>query len=320
MMPINKLNVALDACCFVLSFVMRQMKEFFIILITICILGCKGGIENNTLQSLTGVIPADTPIVFRESLVPNDKIIHKGIFSPDMKQFFYTVSDKNFENFNVFVTRKLKDGWSVPHKAFFNSGFDEHGMSFSPDGNSIYFSSTRPIGMDSMPETWHIWKSDKVAGKWEEPSFVDIPNLKSKLVSHPIMTSSGLLYFHTSNLDYSQMDIFQSQNINGDFSDAVKTSISTTSDAGKCTPYVSPKEEYLIYASIGEQLDLMISFNDGSGNWINTRRLNDQINDIGQGNPYVTPDNKYLFYTTGEHHSQNWEVKWVDIEAVIANN
>ncbi|MGK0412400.1 MAG: hypothetical protein ACJA1B_000592 [Polaribacter sp.] len=51
-------------------------------------------------------------------------------------------------------------------------------MSFSPDGNSIYFSSTRTTNIEGVPETWHIWKSDKVNGEWKEPIFMDIPNLR----------------------------------------------------------------------------------------------------------------------------------------------
>jgi hypothetical protein len=32
----------------------------------------------------------------------------------------------------------------------------------------------------------------------------------------------------------------------------------------------------------------MISFSDGNDGWINTRRLNNKINNTGQENPYVT--------------------------------
>lgn len=116
------------------------------------------------------------------------------------------------------------------------------------------------------------------------------------------------------------MDIYRSKQINGRFEDAKKTIISVNSETEKCTPYVSPKEDYLIFASIGNQLDLMISFNDGNGKWIDTKKLNNKINNIGQGNPYVTPDNKFLFFTIGEHLKNNWTVKWVDIESELNKN
>ncbi|WP_181858104.1 PD40 domain-containing protein [Polaribacter sp. WD7] len=267
---------------------------------------------------MTEITPNDIPIEFKQDLIPQNKLIHKGMFSPDLQEYYYTISDKNFEKFDVFVIEKNNNNWSAPKKAFFNSKHNEHGMNFSPNGNTLYFSSTRPVNIDGVVQTWHIWKSDKVNGKWTEPIFVNIRNLKDKLVSHPTITNSGTLYFHTSNLDYSEMDIYYSKNVNGKFVDAERIEIK--SKFGKCTPYISPEEDYLIFASIGNELDLMISYNDGKGKWIDTKKLSDKINNKGQGNPYVTPDNKFLFYTTGEYLEKNWKVKWVNIESEIKNN
>lgn len=296
------------------------MNKLYIIIIISCFFSCKNTIENEKERYLTERIPADIPIIFKENLTPKDKLIHKGIFSPDFKQYYYTISDKQYKQFNVYVIKKLDGSWSEPQKAFFNSTYNEHGMSFSPDGNSIYFSSTRPTNIEGVADTWHIWKSNKINGNWQKPTYVDIPNLRDKLVSHPILTNSKTLHFHVSNLDYSEMDIYHSESVNGKFEDAENTIISGIKNMGKCTPYVSANEEYLLFASIGNQLDLMIAFNDGSGNWVYSKRLNDTINQFGQGNPYVTPDNKFLFYTTGKHQNGSWNVKWVDIESDLKMN
>ncbi len=269
---------------------------------------------------LVNEIPKELPIDFKSDLIPSNKLIHKGTFSPDLAEYYYTISDKNFEQFNVFVINKLNGKWSEPKHVFFNSEYNEHGMSFSPDGKSIYFSSTRPANIEGIPTTWHIWKTEKVNGTWTEPIFVDIPNLRNKLVSHPSTTSSGKLYFHSSNLDYSEMAVYHSQQIDGLYEEARKTSISAPSEIGTCTPYVSPEEDYLIFASIGDQLDLMISFSDGNGGWINTKKLNAKINNLGQGNPYLTPDNRFLFFTTGDHSGKDWKVKWVDIKSELDND
>ena len=113
-------------------------------------------------------------------------------------------------------------------------------MNFSPNGNTLYFSSTRPVNIDGVVQTLAYMKSDKINGKWSEPIFVDIPNLRNKLVSHPTITNSGTLYFHTSNLDYSEMDIYHSKNVNGKFEDAERIVIN--SKLGKCTPYIHQKK------------------------------------------------------------------------------
>ena len=82
----------------------------------------------------------------------------------------------------------------------------------------------------------------------------------------------------------------------------------------KCTPYIFPNEEYLIFAVIDSKLDLVVSFKDKTGQWNTPRKLSDEINNNGQGNPFVTPDNKFLFFTTGESPEKDWSVKWVSIE------
>nr|WP_298994989.1 hypothetical protein [uncultured Allomuricauda sp.] len=294
------------------------MKKIRIILLfTMVLLSCKTETKNHKIEFLTDNIPNDIPMEFRPDLTPIKRIIHKGTFSPDLKEYYFTISDTDFKNFKVLMIKKKKFKWSEPEEAFFNSKYNEHGMSFSPDGNSVYFSSTRPVNTDGIESTWHIWKSDKVNGEWTEPTFADIPNLRNKLVSHPTITNSGMLYFHSSNLDYSEMDLYQSKKTKDGFEAAERVSISMKAKNGKCTPFISPNGDYIIFASIGNQLDLMISFNDGNGRWSNTRKLSDEINSFGQGNPYVTPNGKFLFFTTGTHDEVNWKVKWVNIESVV---
>ncbi|MCR9287442.1 hypothetical protein OAF63_03850 [Saprospiraceae bacterium] len=175
---------------------MNELKV--ILLFTIFFLSCTTENKNAEMEFLTEKIPNNIPLEFKQEIIPDDKIIHKGIFSPDLKEYYYTISDKKFE---VFKIEKNNGVWSEPEKAFFNSKYDEHGMSFSSEGNTLYFSSTRPVNVSGVLPTWHIWKSDKIDGKWNEPVFVDIPNLRNKLVSHPTITNSGTLYFHSSNLD-----------------------------------------------------------------------------------------------------------------------
>ncbi|MEM8508455.1 MAG: hypothetical protein AAF717_11525 [Bacteroidota bacterium] len=286
----------------------------------ISFLNCKNQNEEAKRQFLTEKIPDSVPIVFNNAILPDNTIIHKGIFSPDLKTYYYTVSDKDFTNFDIYYIRKLEREWSAPSTAFFNSVYDDHGMSFAPDGNTVYFSSTRPVPIRSMPQTWHIWKSDKVSGAWTTPVFVDIPNLRDKLVSHPIITNAGSLYFHSSNLDYSEMDIYCAKGVNNTFQKAEKVLIGLVPDVGKCTPYVAPDEDFLVFATIGNQLDLWVSFNDGQGNWTKTKRFSDKINTLGQGNPSITPDKKFLFFTTGAYQEKKWNVKWVNIESELQTN
>jgi hypothetical protein len=116
------------------------------------------------------------------------------------------------------------------------------------------------------------------------------------------------------------MDIYHSQLIDGKFQDAIKIEIEQKFENGYALLLFQLIEEFLVFASIGNQLDLYISFRTKEGNWFPTSKLSKKINSMSQGNPYITPDNKFLFYVTGEKQKENWSVKWVDIESEIKNN
>lgn len=291
-------------------------QHFYTLLAFACFLSCNSKI-NDQNQLLTDQIPTNTPIPFKSELIPSDQLIHKGTLNPNLTEYYFTLSDKNFNQFDVYWIRQSDGKWTEPSPAFFNSNYSEHGMSFSPDGNSIYFSSTRPVEIDGIADTWHIWKSEKVDRKWGEATFVDIPNLRNKLVSHPTASNEGTLYFHSSNLDYSEMDLYQSQFNDGKYEPAELVAINVVSSMGKCTPHIAADESYLLFAGIGNELDLYVSFNEGENKWTHGKKLNDHINHMGQGNPYVTPDHNFLFFTTGNPTGKDWQVKWVNVAELL---
>ncbi|MFK7770838.1 MAG: hypothetical protein AB8F94_01820 [Saprospiraceae bacterium] len=273
---------------------------------------------------MTSKIPKAEPLVFMPNLVEDNKIIHKGIFSPGYKKYFYTESKSDFTKFNILEIQKTDNKWTAPREAFINSEFDDHGMSFSPDGNFLYFSSTRPIEIEGIPDTWHIWSSEKINHKWSKPKFVDIPNMRNKLVSHPSISNSGKIYFHSSNLDYSEMMIYSSEIKNGKFQDARIVHFTEDLNFQKCTPFISPNENYLIFAEIHQdQLKLKISFKDQADKWTKPKELSKSINIGGQGNPFVTPDERFLFFTKMDNHNKegygSWNVNWVDIKQELSN-
>ncbi len=267
---------------------------------------------------LTDDLPIHTPKPFLP-LGPLDGLItHQGVFSPDYQSYYFTVSDPGFTQFTVKQISKEDGGWSEPKDAFFNSTFNEHGLSFSQDGNTLFFTSTRPIAAENVAATWHIWRVDRTDGEWGRPTYVDVPNLGHQLMSHPSVAADGTLYFHSSDPDYSKMGIYFSEPAaDGQYLPGKRLKIKGLDGTPTCTPYIDPAERFILFALIGEQLELVASKKMPSGEWGPLQKLPAAINTKGQGNPQVSPDGKYLFYAVGDYAIGQGSIQWIDLAAVL---
>lgn len=271
--------------------------------------------------SVGGDVPGDTPVPFMSDLAPAGTLIHSGVFSLDLREFYYTISDRDFTQFDVYVIDTAGSAGSQPKQTFFNSEHNEHGTSFSPDGRFVYFSSTRPVPVNGVTDTWHIWRSEKLDGQWREPEFVDIPNMRDRLVSHPSVSNSGTLYFHSGNPDYSELMLYAATSSGDNFNDAVLLPETVNSGASQVTPFVAPDESYLLFE---RESDLYISNRDDTDSWSLAVPLNEKINSNGKGNPFVTPDGKFLFYVasivTQPRELERWSVYRVSTASFLDRN
>jgi len=254
------------------------------------------------------------PVVFLPQLIPKGKLVHSGILSPDSTKYFFTISDAKLSKFDVMVSEYKYGEWTEPKYTHFNSEYNEHGTAFSADGKIIYFSSTRPVsGLDI--KTWKLWKVDLQKGSLE-PEYVEIPNLKNKLVSHPSLTGDGVLYLHAGNSDYSDLNIYRCLPDGDEFLDAKKLSGSINFGTQHCTPFVSRDESYLIFECSGE---LYISSRDTLEDWNRAVRLNSKVNRDNRGNPFVSADGEFLFYASASESDPNakWQIEVINFGEAI---
>lgn len=141
----------------------------------------------------------------------NDAIM---AISPDgTKMLIY--KDKK-ENGNIFISDLKGDSWTTPVDLgpSINSKFKERGACFSPDGNTIYFSSDKKGGKGGLD----LYKSTRQSGQWgpAEP----LTNLNTKYdETNPWMSSDGRFLFFSSNGHQTMggMDLLKAANNNGTF-------------------------------------------------------------------------------------------------------
>lgn len=289
---------------------MPLMKHLFHLSLASLLIGCSTPTQTTKVTLFNQNHIPSQPAPFLQGNHFPGKVVHAGVLSPDGQHLYITVSNPDYSQFHIYESAWDEGRWVSMHKAPFNSSADDHGLSFSPDGQRIVFSSTRDIHYS--PKTWHLWQASRTEEGWTEPRYLEIPNLKDKLLSHPSLLPDGTLIFHASELDYSNMALYRAPLINEDTGEYGEATQITWNDfdspGGYCTPYVSPSGHYLLFATIGETLDLHLSERQPNGTWGRPVPLPEEINQYGQGNPSLSADGKMLLFTRQVELEGNWMV------------
>lgn len=266
----------------------------------------------------------NTPEAFLYEQIPNDQLAHGGAFSPDGQQFYLTLSDKSFQNFDVVVFNQNEGKWEDPQPAFFNTSYEEHGVCFSTDGKTLYFSSTRPTGIEGISETWHIWCAKKIDNQWTEPEFVNLPAMENKLVSHPSLTQSNRMYFHAGELDYSDLTLYYADKKNGQWLTPKPIEIESDSAALFITPFIAPDESYLVFGKVDKNKEYLVISYNSNNQWQTPKTLNDSIQMNNRSNPFVNLTDNNLYYAVGaftpEGVPNNWHIKRMSFKGALKIN
>ena len=275
-------------------------------------MGCKSNPNSNKANSSER---------FLEEYIPSDMLGHAGVFSPNGQKYYLTLSDKSFQNFDVWVSSYQNGNWSTPIPAFFNSEYDEHGVGFSTDGATIYFSSTRPTNQIGIADTWHIWTSHKTAEGWSEPEFVHIPTFEQKLISHPTLTTNNRMYFHSGNTDYSELGLYYSDWSDNEWQTPEKVKFGQEPSDLCITPFVSPDESYLLFGKIENEKEVLYLSYRSNDEWLKPQPLNDSINLNNKSNPFVNYHDSRLYYAVGTFTENGmpsyWLINRIDLNAVL---
>jgi Tol biopolymer transport system component len=266
-------------------------------------------------------IPTDIPLIFGKGIISTDNYEFAITFSPEMDELFFT--RRNPGEDNKIYTMKLVDGqWSNPKPAFFSAtegwDFEPH---ISPNGEKLYFGSTRPLPEASKSSGFHQWYSIKTQKGWSKPTPLESPFMDKSIIMYLTSSKKENLYFTTGEKGDKHEDwvIYNSKKEEGQYKniDRMDSEINGT---GKWVAhsYIAPDESYMIYdfksdSGYGES-DLYISFNQ-NGKWTKPHNLGPKINtDQTEMAASVSPDGKYLFFHRGNENEGN--IYWVAFEPI----
>jgi hypothetical protein len=260
------------------------------------------------------------PRIFAPGTVSTDLDESGGAFSPDGKDFYFTVlaSYTTAPRFGMICVSHFKDGhWQKPETVSFSGQYLDFAPHLSVDGNKLYFTSVRPAP-ESKALRYRIWVAEKTVSGWSEPAPIAAPI--NQETSHSVdasLAANGDMYFASDRDDPAHhLHIFHSRFVDGKFQEPEKLGPAINSEFSESAPAISPDGKLLVFASNAApedpehrrpqdliaagkaypRQDLYISVKR-DGQWTPAQHLEHGINSFAEEvYPSFSPDGKFLFW------------------------
>ena len=262
--------------------------------------------KNDSLQEENSYLgqkkPGVTPESFAPGLVTTEGWEYSGVFSPDMKEFYFLRQVGETNRKQEFVVYKNEGGkWK---EKIISS---RKGQPFiSPDGKTMHLG--------------RIYKERTETGEWSK-----LKRLESPFDTLPIMrltaSSKGTYFFDEFKQDFTG-DIRYSRIVNGKHEEP-RLLNKKINAGGSFHPFIAPDESYLLFDSERQNgygdSDIYISFRQENGEWRDPINLGDKINtEAWEASASVTPDGKYLFFNRnmGSKNYENVDIFWVSTQVI----
>ncbi|MDP9047116.1 MAG: hypothetical protein M3N14_03205 [Bacteroidota bacterium] len=278
------------------------MKKYFLLLFSVFLI--KAASKQITYPDRN--LPTDTPRLFAAGILTDGLSNRDFTISPSGDEIFWTVQHAKFVSSTIIRLRKKNGHWGSPEVAPFSGVYRDLEASFSSDGNTLFFSSDRPVTGTNPKADFDIWKVSRNAnGTWGLPENLGSTVNSDKNEFYPSVAKNGNLYF-TVEAAYGKgsEDIVVCKKNPAGYQSPVSLPEDINTKFDEFNAFIDPDEQFIIFSCYGRsddigRGDLYISHKDAKGNWSPSRHLPSPVNSSFLDYcPYVTPDKKYLIFTS----------------------
>jgi Tol biopolymer transport system component len=260
--------------------------------------------------------PGIKPEVFAPGIVSTTQGEFNAAFSPDGKEFYFSVNEPSGRETMKFMTRK-DNQWTPPQAVPFVSPQNDCDPLFSFDGQRLYFISTRPKKEKAGSSDWNIWYVERTDADWSEPINIGPPVNSDVDEYYVSLTKDGTIYFSSNRAGgLGSFDIYRSRFVDGHYAKPENLGASINTKYLEHDPFIAPDESYILFTSVDRPEgfgtgDLYISSRRKDGTWTKSKNMGKAFNTSGYDFcPIVSPDGKYFFFT------RRGDIYWVSVEAI----
>ncbi len=249
-------------------------------------------------------LPGSSSEVFAPGVVSTGYDELNSVFSPDGKEFYFSIKRPNQDRHIMMVMKRIDDLWTNPDVLSFSGLFGDADPAFEQNGNRMFFASKRSIKGGDDSADWNIWYTYRTQDTWTEPNSLDsLINTRSHEI-HPSFTDNGTMYFSSDREGgLGGFDIYRTQWIKGEHTNPENLGKPINTEYGEGDLFIAPNESFIIFSSsrpdgLGRN-DLYISFMQADGSWTVPANMGREVNSEEiEYSPFVTRDGKYLFYSS----------------------
>ena len=254
---------------------------------------------------------ADTVKLFAADIISNGLSNRDFAISPNGEEIFFTIQQPKFLSSTIVYMHKIKGRWSAPETAPFSGTYRDLEAAFAADGNTIYFSSDRPVDANDSINDFDLWKVQKRNGAWQQPEHLGFTVNTAKDEFYPSVTKNGDLYFTVEAVNgKGREDIVVCAFSNNTYAAPVSMPGTINSEGYEFNAFVDPDARFMLFTAYGRpddlgKGDLYIAYKDEQGNWLQAKHLPKGINTTDLDYcPFVNRDKNILFFTSNRTSTQ----------------
>ena len=264
------------------------------------------------------------------------------MFNPEQTEFYFSKLSRYTTSPRVgllCVSRRRDGRWMSPEVLPFSGRYLDHPPRLSPDGQAMYFASSRP-SPGSQARVFRIWSVARNGESWGDPAPLPSPiNEDTSWNWGASVAADNTIYFTSTRDQSGHTRIFSSKLEGGRYLPPERLGSEINSEFNESDPFISPDGKQLFFVATGDHAsatrhrketetpggfvyargDIYVGRNEG-GKWTKARHLGASVNSVAEESyPALSPDGKYLFFTTEKSPFVVPSERTMDIDALEAS-